>query len=1758
MMEHPISTPKVANVPICWEEQTSPMSRAAADDITVPNLPNEERSSSRSSLEQLAVYSNCLHPADRERRFAEKTEEQEQPTGKDEKRQSKKKLTEEFVDLIKTKSVYKKLEARRQGRLSLIREGKAPLSRKVLAERLVLEIQMIKKGPRFLILLLITCLLLAALQSAKGPHQANHVRELLVQKFDLDTVKSANSPASVLTYLRGFSKVAQEFHPLSGTYLADPLQVELIGEPFNFEDTHRLPAQKHPVLPTSFSFTTWLHIDASKLGVTRTRYTLVNKVIPAARYAMPLRTITSCWGWFYIARKSTSAQLHGWSQLEFGRHLDTYHVIPNDAENSSAAQVRPTGAGPMFLALVVDGSTRTVKMYEGGKGGAQLVLVEQLPIGTDISDCGGPGEAAELEVGDTDIQLAQMRFYPHALQLADVAEVASLGQPLAEIAACTGGQRSTHSSGTESDAIRRDLSTIIQELDVQKDKPGQYQAAANVDVYNIVMDEGQASSASNVPQWWPKDAMPVIAARLGNSSWNNPGDVSRPFGDAFAVRSEITMSQWLSSKSATGYHLAISPSSQSSFNEQCLAIYRREEGNKIILRILIGSLTPTAMRSTRYCRVEDTFFYSGSRNHYAMALRMDDADGSIEAELFLDGAHLCGLRVEFENPAYTTLKDCLLTGSRIGSAWVGKRAPDSGRLAGMSLDELVFFPRRLNDTEVARLARDTNLQTCVDGAIQDDPVYTTPLGHSCTQLRLLFNSGFPTPCDARSWVKCPIACRHRLLCHPGGSLPGRYLAGEWAWCHEGNTEEACMLQGTQNLRSYSGLVRGGLQTPTSLFESIISLGDGGAICMDRSLAAQNVPLFLEAGPTNSAACSVALPASAIATLVMDARDVNGRLVEQQHCEAERKGSQQFCQFDAGALSTVDSIGWRHFTMTFWARGRDFYNEDQLYFMSTARHACFQLANGVWLKTWGRDAMGNNGTSKIWLNTRDVYAENPDEVRDAWHFHAITWDAQAGLLTLMVNGRFVQTSTSFGVDCVPGLRMIVKHGGPKLALSSIRFLGSTLPLSRLQEQYYTDLPRYSANYIKGARRTRFERASLTDVSPSPYKQRTLAASTPIVYQTRHATEECKGEFANMLSESYSRVANLRCREPYKCAAQTAFFECASDEALEEEHLGRQPTYFKGEKVFAEFLLTLSSPFIVRQGKVASPDNFVDFKTKKLSVVHVFYTPDYEMASVLTVSFDLGKPAIQCDWRLQHLKVPRGLPLVATALALITIDCAMIWLAALQLRRTEASSRLVGAMLGPDMVLRLVLIIFIGLQAIKVANPEDSFKTVMGPITLIDWATTNVEDKVSNYFDSLDRILNEINTNKAWRDFEFFLLLIVFARLLYYLKMHPRVGILIRTFELCLDDMFHFVLLFSGVNLLLGFLAWCIFGSSVPEFSTIGRVLIANYVGFMEGETVPFTEHEDDPLLVVFILIFVLLVWGCLLNFFLAIIFEAYARAKTEVEKFEAEGNLIVDILDLIHYAIFARWYKWPRRTVLLREVRKDEDGLIMLEELQMPSFCFVSIESAEAWYHWQCTNHPFSMKTDAFDVQPVHSSPRDRDSVGDSGAIPTERKETKIQKSVISCAPYSTSSSCSPGILFSQQDSFRDEASIGSSLELDAHRPFHLTNFRAYRASLEQGGGIVPARKCSTASADAVDPPPTLLARPGACMQAAPLCGELARDDGALVTDVKQVEESHARSNVEVRDVEDFDVPEEENSTDQPNGRLNQHVDVRFGGRAISR
>jgi len=138
----------------------------------------------------------------------------------------------------------------------------------------------------------------------------------------------------------------------------------------------------------------------------------------------------------------------------------------------------------------------------------------------------------------------------------------------------------------------------------------------------------------------------------------------------------------------------------------------------------------------------------------------------------------------------------------------------------------------------------------------------------------------------------------------------------------------------------------------------------------------------------------------------------------------------------------------------------------------------------------------------------------------------------------------------------------------------------------------------------------------------------------------------------------------------------------------------------------------------------------------------------------------------------------------------------------------------------------------------------------------------------------------------------------------------------------DDLFHFAISFLLIFLMMGVMAYWMFGTKVPDFDSPNKAL---YMQFrMVAGDFDFLANEDDPglLFMIYAITFVVLVFMILLNFFLAIVVDGFVTVKNFVKEDESDNNFGIDLV-LVTMRLINTWRGVYPNARALRQYMQDK-------------------------------------------------------------------------------------------------------------------------------------------------------------------------------------------------------------------------------------------
>jgi len=187
----------------------------------------------------------------------------------------------------------------------------------------------------------------------------------------------------------------------------------------------------------------------------------------------------------------------------------------------------------------------------------------------------------------------------------------------------------------------------------------------------------------------------------------------------------------------------------------------------------------------------------------------------------------------------------------------------------------------------------------------------------------------------------------------------------------------------------------------------------------------------------------------------------------------------------------------------------------------------------------------------------------------------------------------------------------------------------------------------------------------------------------------------------------------------------------------------------------------------------------------------------------------------------------------------------------------------------------------------------------------------KNQQESYFQSFKNILDYSNNMHRLKLAGFYLVLMLFTRLVTWLSIHLRLAVVARVVVNCIDDLFHLFIQLALLFAVLGFLGHWTFG---PEDKDYGSFLLSLYTlfRFFVGEFV-FPLHGISATYLIFLAIYIFLVFIMMMNFLMAIIVNAHTNVTDKIQKLKTEQNVACDLLDLCVNAVMALCCGWPLAT-----------------------------------------------------------------------------------------------------------------------------------------------------------------------------------------------------------------------------------------------------
>jgi len=236
------------------------------------------------------------------------------------------------------------------------------------------------------------------------------------ESFDFDAIFQISSREQFVEMLPTLSKSSKKYFALSSKYFDSKSDgdVQMIRDLKPFQNPEALGGFDLNIHAPAISFTTWIQTTPQFAG----GYMIRKRPAPTSDL--------SCWSWYLDPRLGP--------QLHFGAH----NYFPVQAKMSdrtskqsivSLTKPRVFPAGDFSMLTVIINSSHAVFYRD-----IEILGAEAMP--RPITDCFN--NQAGVLLGDADMELGQLRFYPRALSGANIEEIYEYGSTLADISTGSG------------------------------------------------------------------------------------------------------------------------------------------------------------------------------------------------------------------------------------------------------------------------------------------------------------------------------------------------------------------------------------------------------------------------------------------------------------------------------------------------------------------------------------------------------------------------------------------------------------------------------------------------------------------------------------------------------------------------------------------------------------------------------------------------------------------------------------------------------------------------------------------------------------------------------------------------------------------------------------------------------------------------------------------------------------------------------------------------------------------------------------------------------------------------------------------------------------------------------------------------------------------------------------------------------------------------------------------------------------------------
>ncbi|CAD7959243.1 unnamed protein product, partial [Amoebophrya sp. A120] len=371
--------------------------------------------------------------------------------------------------------------------------------------------------------------------------------------------------------------------------------------------------------------------------------------------------------------------------------------------------------------------------------------------------------------------------------------------------------------------------------------------------------------------------------------------------------------------------------------------------------------------------------------------------------------------------------------------------------------------------------------------------------------------------------------------------------------------------------------------------------------------------------------------------------------------------------------------------------------------------------------------------------------------------------------------------------------------------------------------------------------------------------------------------------------------------YDCVDRDHHESSSYDERIDTEGYD-----FHGEKVYARFANTGGT----HSGRNIEADwwriGWVDLQTHKVTVSTMVYTQMAEIFTSVAVEFEIDEAGnvIGLTRLMSYVDLDdygtKGWFIFSNVMVIVFVSMGVVHSVYLITCGTKMTVSLWYELASRAFMLFFNLWLLIGFLGLKPMKEEynDLMTTFF---TLHDFSYKGLIGSIQHFLVVKDHVYEENDLIFLYRKVAFAVTLVSFLQMIQYLNVHPRVATLTSTILKSIDEMAHFFIVFAILFVVMAFIGHWQFASMLPaDFGTFGRavewqfrMIIGDFPfdGWIELDT------TQQLMYWLYLILFALIMFLTMMNFFLAIIVDAFVEVKQDIHDQKTENSFPFDCMDM---------------------------------------------------------------------------------------------------------------------------------------------------------------------------------------------------------------------------------------------------------------------